>query len=114
MRFLVDKANVPPQRLVASGYGEWSPIASNRSPSGRARNRRIEILLTPALAPKHIGRAKLAEEAKAKPSGAAPAKAAAKTEAKTDAKTDAKPDTKPDTKTTRVADAHAERHKSKK
>ena len=59
VRFLVDKANVPPQRLVASGYGEWNPIASNKSPSGRARNRRIEILLTPALAPKLIGRAKL-------------------------------------------------------
>ncbi|HTA21150.1 MAG TPA: OmpA family protein [Polyangia bacterium] len=62
VRFLVDKANVPPQRLVASGYGEWKPIASNKSPSGRARNRRIEILLTPALAPKLIGRAKLKAE----------------------------------------------------
>jgi chemotaxis protein MotB len=60
VRFLSDKANVPARRLVASGYGEWSPIASNRSASGRARNRRIEILLLPALAPKAIGRAKLA------------------------------------------------------
>jgi chemotaxis protein MotB len=64
VRFLVDKASVPPQRLVASGYGEWSPVASNKSPTGRARNRRIEILLTPALAPKTIGRAKLAERLK--------------------------------------------------
>jgi chemotaxis protein MotB len=69
VRFLVEKASVPPQRLVASGYGEWSPIASNKSTSGRARNRRIEILLTPALAPKVIGRAKLAEEIKKDASG---------------------------------------------
>jgi chemotaxis protein MotB len=67
VRFLSEKAGVPAQRLVASGYGEWSPIASNKSPSGRARNRRIEILLTPALAPKLIARAKLEKEAKAKP-----------------------------------------------
>jgi chemotaxis protein MotB len=64
VRFLVEKANVPPQRLVASGYGEWSPIASNKSASGRARNRRIEILLTPALAPKLIARGKLVAVAK--------------------------------------------------
>jgi chemotaxis protein MotB len=64
VRFLAEKANVPPQRLVASGYGEWSPIASNKSPSGRARNRRIEILLTPALAPKLIAKAQLAQQAK--------------------------------------------------
>jgi chemotaxis protein MotB len=67
VRFLVDKANVPPQRLVASGYGEWSPVASNKTPTGRARNRRIEILLTPALAPKLIARAQLAEKAGHKP-----------------------------------------------
>ncbi|HEV3031968.1 MAG TPA: OmpA family protein [Polyangia bacterium] len=65
VRFLTEKANVPPQRLVASGYGEWSPLASNRSASGRARNRRIEILLTPALAPKPMARGKLAEVADA-------------------------------------------------
>jgi chemotaxis protein MotB len=65
VRFLSEKAGVPPQRMVASGYGEWSPIATNKSGSGRARNRRIEILLTPTLDPKLIGRAKLAEAAKA-------------------------------------------------
>jgi chemotaxis protein MotB len=59
VRFLAEKAGVPARRLVASGYGEWSPIASNKTGAGRARNRRIEILLTPALAPKQIGRTKL-------------------------------------------------------
>lgn len=47
VRFLNEKAGVPGKRLVASGYGPFHPIASNATPTGRARNRRIEILLTP-------------------------------------------------------------------
>jgi chemotaxis protein MotB len=54
VRFLSEKASVPAERLVASGYGENHPVASNKTPAGRAKNRRIEILLTPALAPKAI------------------------------------------------------------
>ncbi|MBI3180894.1 MAG: OmpA family protein [Myxococcales bacterium] len=49
VRFLSDKCGVPPSRLLAAGYGEFHPIASNANPAGRARNRRIELLLTPAL-----------------------------------------------------------------
>jgi chemotaxis protein MotB len=59
VRFLEDKAGVPPGRLIASGYGEHHPIASNKTAAGRARNRRIEILLTPSLDPKAIARPKL-------------------------------------------------------
>ena len=51
VRFLEDKAHVSPRRLVATGYGSFHPLASNATPAGRARNRRIEILLTPALDP---------------------------------------------------------------
>jgi len=51
VRFLQEKAGVPPARLVASGYGPFHPVASNATPRGRARNRRIEILLAPALDP---------------------------------------------------------------
>jgi chemotaxis protein MotB len=57
VRFLAEKANVPANRLVASGYGEFHPVASNKTSAGRARNRRIEILLTPMLAP--VAKAKL-------------------------------------------------------
>lgn len=59
VRFLAEKANVPPERLVASGYGEFHPIASNKTPAGRAKNRRIEILLTPMLAPRAVAKSKL-------------------------------------------------------
>ncbi len=45
-RFLAEQG-VAPERLEASGFGEWKPIASNAAPEGRARNRRIEIVLAP-------------------------------------------------------------------
>ena len=48
VRFLSEKGGVPPQRLVASGYGEYQPIASNKSAQGKSLNRRIEIVLAPA------------------------------------------------------------------
>jgi chemotaxis protein MotB len=38
-------AGVPPERMVASGRGEYSPIAANDTPEGRQKNRRIEIML---------------------------------------------------------------------
>lgn len=38
-------AGLPPERLVAAGYGEFSPVASNAAPEGRARNRRVELLI---------------------------------------------------------------------
>jgi chemotaxis protein MotB len=44
VRFLQEKAAVPAERLVASGYGEYQPIAKNQTAAGRAKNRRIELL----------------------------------------------------------------------
>ncbi len=66
VRFLQEKANVPGERLVASGYGEFHPVASNKSSTGRAKNRRIEILLVPTIAPKAVSKAKLAEKVQKK------------------------------------------------
>jgi len=37
---------VPPQRLAATGFGEFQPIDPGDSPEARARNRRIELRLT--------------------------------------------------------------------
>jgi chemotaxis protein MotB len=47
VRFLQERSRIPPRRLAASGYGAFHPVASNATPAGRARNRRIEILLAP-------------------------------------------------------------------
>ena len=38
--------HVPPGRLAASGYGAMHPISTNATADGRARNRRVEIVLT--------------------------------------------------------------------
>jgi chemotaxis protein MotB len=46
-RYLQDQDKVDPTRLVAAGYGEYHPIASNDTAEGRAQNRRIEIVLVP-------------------------------------------------------------------
>lgn len=34
-----------PNRLSAAGYGEFRPIASNRTPEGRSQNRRVDIVI---------------------------------------------------------------------
>jgi chemotaxis protein MotB len=65
VRFLEEKAKVPAERLVASGHGEHQPIASNKSAAGRARNRRIEILLTPELDPQRVSQRKLDQATRA-------------------------------------------------
>jgi len=49
VRFLQDKAGITGKRLVATGFGQFKPIATNANPNGRARNRRIEILLVPEI-----------------------------------------------------------------
>ena len=64
VRFLAEKTKIPAQQLVASGHGEYQPIASNKSSAGRARNRRVEILLTPAPAPATKAKFKAAVAAK--------------------------------------------------
>jgi chemotaxis protein MotB len=43
------KAGLPPKNLVAAGYSQYAPIASNASDVGRQKNRRIEIILEPFL-----------------------------------------------------------------
>lgn len=44
VRFLQD-SGIPPERMVASGRGQYDPVASNDTPEGRQKNRRIEIML---------------------------------------------------------------------
>ena len=47
VRFLQEKGNIEPQRLTASGFSFYRPVATNDTPEGRKENRRIEIILVP-------------------------------------------------------------------
>lgn len=44
---LLQEQGVPAEKLSAVGYGEYHPIASNKTAKGRSLNRRIEIVLAP-------------------------------------------------------------------
>jgi len=48
VRFLQERGKIPGSRLVAAGFGEFRPAASNSSEDGRRKNRRIELLLLPS------------------------------------------------------------------
>jgi len=45
VRFLQDHSKIDPQRLAAGGRSQYEPVASNDTPEGRQKNRRIEITL---------------------------------------------------------------------
>lgn len=46
---LSENKAVKKQNLTAAGRSEFSPLATNSTPEGKAKNRRIEIILTPRL-----------------------------------------------------------------
>ena len=46
---LQNKYGVDPKRLTAGGRGEYNPVASNATATGKQRNRRTQIIITPKL-----------------------------------------------------------------
>ncbi len=46
VRYMVDDLGFPPERLAATGFGEFQPVATGDSAEARAQNRRIELKLT--------------------------------------------------------------------
>lgn len=49
VKILMKTKGIAPERITAGGRGEHLPIASNKTRTGRAQNRRIDIILTPNL-----------------------------------------------------------------
>jgi chemotaxis protein MotB len=45
VRLLTSGTSIPPERMIAVGYGEYRPIADNSTEDGRAKNRRIDIIV---------------------------------------------------------------------
>jgi len=50
-QYMINAMRIPSYRLIATGYGETNPVANNETESGRARNRRIDIIIKPNLDP---------------------------------------------------------------
>jgi OOP family OmpA-OmpF porin len=48
-QYMINAMRIPTYRLIATGYGETRPVASNETAAGRARNRRIDIVIKPNL-----------------------------------------------------------------
>lgn len=46
VRFMQQNLGFPPDRLAATGFGEYRPVAEGNSADARAQNRRIELKLT--------------------------------------------------------------------
>lgn len=46
VKYMIDKAGVPPTILGATGYSEFRPVAPNDNAVNRQRNRRVEFLVT--------------------------------------------------------------------
>lgn len=46
IRYMIDKFHFSPELLSASGYGEYRPVAPNDTPEDRAKNRRVEFVIT--------------------------------------------------------------------
>lgn len=46
-QYLVAKSGVNAEKLSSVGYGEARPVATNETPVGRARNRRIDLVIRP-------------------------------------------------------------------
>ena len=49
VKILKENQNINPENLTAAGRGEFAPVADNDTAKGRAKNRRIEVILTPKL-----------------------------------------------------------------
>ncbi len=48
-QYMINAMRIPSYRLIATGYGETRPVASNETEAGRQKNRRIDIVIKPNL-----------------------------------------------------------------
>ena len=49
VNILTENKTINPQNLTAAGRSQYAPLLSNETAEGKAKNRRIEIILTPKL-----------------------------------------------------------------
>lgn len=46
-KYVIDKFNIPGDRMIIKGYGSKKPIADEQTKEGRAKNRRVEFKVIP-------------------------------------------------------------------
>lgn len=44
-KYFINTHNIQPGRITTTGYAEFKPLVSNDTPEGRAKNRRVDIVL---------------------------------------------------------------------
>jgi chemotaxis protein MotB len=49
VRILLENSSIDPEKLIASGRGEYLPVDPRQTPDARQKNRRTEIIITPRL-----------------------------------------------------------------
>jgi chemotaxis protein MotB len=47
MKVILKNDKLNPSMFSAKGFGEFKPVTSNNTAEGQAKNRRVEILITP-------------------------------------------------------------------
>ena len=45
VRLFVSSSGIVPEKLLAVGYGQYRPVADNNTSEGRAKNRRVDIII---------------------------------------------------------------------
>ena len=44
-KYFIEKHNIQPGRIATTGYSSYRPVASNDTPEGRSKNRRVDIVI---------------------------------------------------------------------
>jgi chemotaxis protein MotB len=47
MKVILDNKDLDPRNFSGKGFGEFKPVATNKTPEGRKKNRRVEVLIQP-------------------------------------------------------------------
>lgn len=47
VHYFIDSCKIDPEKLAICGYGQYHPVASNDTVEGKAKNRRVEIIISP-------------------------------------------------------------------
>ena len=47
LHYMVEECGVAPTRVYVAGFGQYQPMADNKSKTGKAKNRRVEFVIVP-------------------------------------------------------------------